>query len=74
MAVEIQNEPTLKATTPRMLFEKTGYGVGTRQYDVAPDGQRFLMLKQSGEVTATPPQIVVVKNWFEELKRLVPTK
>jgi hypothetical protein len=22
----------------------------------------------------TPPRIVVVQNWFEELKRLVPTK
>ncbi len=42
-----------------------------RSYDVSPDGRRFLMIKQSaGGVTA--PQIVVVHNWFEELRRLVP--
>jgi hypothetical protein len=42
---------------------------GPRQYDVAPDG-RFLMLK-----AAVPDrlQVDVVLNWFEELKRLVPT-
>ena len=44
-----------------------------RTYDVSPDGQRFLMIKPGGaDQAAAPPQIVVVKNWFEELKRLVP--
>ncbi|MGH9253326.1 MAG: TolB family protein [Vicinamibacterales bacterium] len=73
MAVGVETEPTFKAATPRMLFERCGYGTGSRNYDVAPDGQRFLMLKQPAEETATPPQIVVVKHWVEELKRLVPT-
>jgi hypothetical protein len=42
-----------------------------RTYDVSPDGRRFLMIKlAANEVTA--PQIVVVHNWLEELKRLVP--
>jgi hypothetical protein len=40
-------------------------------YDVSPDGQRFLMLKAPEETTA-PTQIKVVLNWFEELKRRVP--
>jgi serine/threonine-protein kinase len=42
-----------------------------RQYDVAPDG-RFVVMKPVGR----PPrdEIVIVLNWFEELKRLVPTK
>ena len=46
-----------------------------RTYDVSPDGQRFLMIKvgDGSDQTATPPSIVVVQNWFEELKRLVPT-
>jgi Tol biopolymer transport system component len=43
-----------------------------RNYDVSPDGQRFLMLKQVG--AAALPQLIVVQNWVEELKRLVPTK
>ena len=39
-------------------------------YAVAPDGQRFLMLKNVDK----DPQINVVLKWFEELKRLVPTE
>jgi hypothetical protein len=33
------------------------------------------MLKQGGgpEHPAEPPTVIVVKNWVEELKRLVPT-
>jgi hypothetical protein len=42
-------------------------------YDVSPDGQRFLMLKPTGEAGTAPTQINLVLNWSEELKRLVPT-
>jgi len=36
------------------------------QYDVAPDDQRFVMLRTSGD--ANPTEVIVVENWFEELK------
>ncbi len=40
----------------------------SRHYDVSPDGQRFLMLKESvADPNATPASMVVVQNWFEEL-------
>ena len=39
-------------------------------YDVSIDGKRFLMVKQPANQAA--PQIVVVQNWTEELKRLSP--
>jgi len=51
------------------------YGVGTfgREYDVSPDGQRFLIIKTSAGVNeGERPQIIVVQNWFEELNRLAP--
>ncbi len=42
-------------------------------YDVTPDGRRFLMLRRGGpEQRFEPPTVIVVKNWIEELKRLVP--
>lgn len=41
-------------------------------YDVTPDGQRFIMIK-SGEKPATVSRINVVLNWFEELKQRVPS-
>jgi hypothetical protein len=39
------------------------------------DGQRFLMIKDSAtdDPNATPASMVVVLNWFEELKQRVPT-
>jgi hypothetical protein len=42
-------------------------------YDVSPDGQRFLMLKPVEQAEAAPTRINVVLNWFEELKQKVPT-
>ena len=36
------------------------------QYDVAPGDQRFVMLRTSGD--ANPTEVIVVENWFEELK------
>jgi hypothetical protein len=43
-------------------------------YDVSRDGRRFLMVQPSAGENATRTQIIVVLNWHEELKRLVPTK
>ncbi len=39
---------------------------------ISPDGQRFLMIKEADEEEGQA-QINVFLNWFEELKRLVPT-
>lgn len=48
-----------------------GPGLG-RTYDIAPDGQRFLTIKEGvGNEASGGPRIVVVQNWREELKRLV---
>jgi serine/threonine-protein kinase len=46
-----------------------------RHYDESLDGQRFLMIKSisEGDPNATPASMVVVLNWFEELKQRVPT-
>ena len=42
------------------------------QYDVSADGQRFLLNRP--EPQSGPSEIRVILNWFEELRRLVPTK
>jgi Tol biopolymer transport system component len=73
VAVDIATQPSFTAGKPRVLFE--GQYLPTPatapNYDVSPDGQRFLMLKPS-EAEQAPTQINVVLNWFEELKRRVP--
>ena len=41
--------------------------------DVAPHGQRLLMLQATEQAQSAPlTQIDMVLNWFEELKRRVP--
>jgi len=75
MAVAIDTNPTFAARTPRPLFEGP-YILGEpggHNYDVSPDGRRFVMIKPGeGEVGIRPIQIML--NWFTELKRRVPTK
>jgi hypothetical protein len=75
MAVEITTQPSFVAGTPRMLFagQYQPTPATTPNYDVSPDGQRFLMLKPSESTGVAPTQINVVLNWFEELKQKVPT-
>jgi eukaryotic-like serine/threonine-protein kinase len=74
MSVDIVTQPSFTSGKPRMLFEGpyTPAAGTTPNYDVSPDGQRFLMVK-ANEQEAAPTQINVVLNWFEELKRRVPT-
>ncbi|HEV2247463.1 MAG TPA: protein kinase [Terriglobia bacterium] len=75
MAVDISTQTGFAASTPRMLFEGRYEQppVPLHNYDVSPDGQHFLMLKPVEQEQAAPTQINVVLNWFEELKRRVPT-
>jgi len=46
---------------------------GFQHYDISRDGKRFLMIKAVEEEGGQQAQINVILNWFEELKRLVPT-
>ena len=74
MVVELTTQPGFAAGTPRMLFEGPYVPTPTTppNYDISPDGQRFLMLKPSESTGVAPTQINVVLNWFEELKQKVP--
>ncbi|MEE8350561.1 MAG: hypothetical protein V3R94_13400, partial [Acidobacteriota bacterium] len=72
MRVTVESEPTFSAGIPESIFPDS-YSPGStrgRAYDVSPDGQRFLMFKQT---TTDRPPINWILNWSEELKRLVPT-
>jgi serine/threonine-protein kinase len=77
MVVPIQvRDQALNAGNPRVLFEGSYAShadpPGIQYYDISPDGNRFLMMRE-GDLPAEGGQINVVLNWFEELKRLVPT-
>jgi hypothetical protein len=73
MAVNYTAQPMFSADKTKMLFEGS-YVLTPRSfpdYDVSPDGQRFLMLKAPEQVQAPAP-INVVLNWLDELKQKNP--
>jgi hypothetical protein len=76
--VPIQAGPGFVAGNPQVIVEGPFAtilpGVNGRMYDVSRDGKRFLMVRAGeGAGQAAPqPQIIVVQNWTEELKRLAP--
>ena len=83
MSVRVETGATWTASTPTKLIDGPYYHAGNgfsagffRTYDVSLDGTRFLMIKEDSDANQphAPPGIVVVQNWTEELKRLVPTK
>jgi Tol biopolymer transport system component len=75
LVVPVQSGTTLVAGRPQMLFEFAMAPVvgGNRPWDLAPDG-RFVVIR-SGQAEgggSAPSNLVLVQNWTEELKRLVP--
>jgi Tol biopolymer transport system component len=80
-SVPVQTTPTFVPGNPQKLFEGIYFqGLNTRTWDVTADGQRFLMIKTAPATpaeqnsTTTPPSVVVVEHWTEELKQRVPVK
>ena len=73
MAVPVETRGSeFEYGTPKLLFRGT-YG---DFWDVHPDGNRFLMLKPAKIINADagesiPHKIIIVLNWFEELKERV---
>jgi serine/threonine-protein kinase len=72
-SVTVTPGPGFKLGSPlrlinRRYFAETAF-IG-RTYDVSPDGQRFLMIKDDAG-DGVRPAIVVVQNWLEQLKARV---
>ena len=79
VVVDIRAEQGLTLGAPVTLpIDDAIHPLTQRNYDVTPDGKQLLIvLPAQTAQTATgrraPVQINIVLNWFEELKRLVPT-
>jgi serine/threonine-protein kinase len=73
MVVTLVPGPTFAPAAPRRLFP-LGVGLVSSNtvplYDLTPDDRRFIMVRLA-EVNQAPGagQLVVVDNWFEELRR-----
>ncbi|MHC4120556.1 MAG: protein kinase domain-containing protein [Planctomycetota bacterium] len=73
VVASIATEPEFTVEKRQVLFEGSYINIGGLSYDVAPDGQRLLVLKPQFDDSQVR-ELHVVFNWFEELKGLVPTE
>ena len=80
MRVPVEKANSWSAGLPSLFLNGPFFdGAGSAalaNYDISPDGQRFLMIKSGigPEQTAAPPTLVLIQNWFEELKKRVPVR
>ena len=83
MVVTIEIEPTFAAGNPEVLFRGDYFVTHAfSPYDISPDGQRFLMIKEdsqardAAEAVEAPPitELIVVDNWNEVLKGIAPVE
>jgi serine/threonine-protein kinase len=66
MSVAVETGTTFRAGLPKPLFELKNLGA----FDVAPEGQRFVMVR-TPEEDAASRSFAVVLNWFDDLARRV---
>jgi len=69
MVVDIKTQPSFVAAKPRLLFQGDYEGAlaSRANFDISPDGGRFLMLQAAGRREAQA-EIKVVPNWFEQVR------
>ncbi|MBN2318323.1 MAG: protein kinase [Acidobacteria bacterium] len=77
MAVSVKTGPIISLETPKTLFNGAYSSEFRYNWDIHPAGNRFLMMKPTPGIdnnssAETPRKIIIITNWFEELKELVP--
>jgi serine/threonine-protein kinase len=74
LRASITTEPELRIGTPEVVFESDAVVLASeaRNYDISADGNQFLVLTsiEGGERSTLNRELIIVENWFEELKRV----
>ena len=72
MAVSIETQPSFEVGNPTVVFAGRYFmAAGDRTYEVSPDGESFLMIKDIAYSESTA-RLIIVQNWLDEVERLVP--
>ena len=71
MAVSVETRPAFRIRRSRPLFSIRGYYAEKlhTSYAVSPDDRSFIFVRRLG---TNDGRLVMVLNWFEELKNKVP--
>jgi serine/threonine-protein kinase len=73
VAVQVRTAPSFAKVGSRVLFEGREFAAAALHpmWQVAPDGRRFLMWRSVGEASARTDRLVLVQDFFEELRQQV---
>ena len=66
--VPVTLKPTFGFGVPRRVFGTADFTSASEFFDVSPDGQRFLMSRPVGGGAEEPDELIIVQNFFEELR------
>ncbi len=66
VAANVAADPAFRVTAQQQLFSVAGYEF--RDFDVMPDGRRFVMVRRGSDVA--PGHLILVQNFVQELDRL----
>ncbi|MDH3648987.1 MAG: hypothetical protein OEQ53_04850 [Saprospiraceae bacterium] len=72
-SVRVNTENGFTSKNPELLFEGSYLDVGGKSFALSPDGQRILLLKSDNDERVSD-NLVIVDNWFEEVKRITSDK
>jgi Tol biopolymer transport system component len=65
-AAALETDAAIRVTERKVLFDDEYVQYRwSRQYDITPDGKRFIMIKNP-----PPGNVEVITNWFAELEKL----
>ena len=71
MSARVETESAFRVRGRDALFSAAGYysHPNFAQYDISPSGDRFVLLRTTGDAgTGLLDDLVIVTNWFQELR------
>ena len=73
VAVEVLPAGAPPTGQQRTLFSASAFATDVfhQRYDVTPDGRRFVMIRQGDEAGSNETRLIVVENFFRELRERV---
>ena len=70
IAAQVRPGPTFEVAELRPLFDASGFTIDNfhSSYEVLSGGRGFVFLRQRQSAQAIAPPVVLVENWFADLR------
>lgn len=67
VSVAVKTNPTFSVGRATVLFKPPAFVSRSGHFEISPDDRRFLMMRSVVD-SNTPERLIIVDNWFEELR------